>query len=204
MESFIGGSTLDSFRDHVAGAENPIAGGVAVAAISAGLGMALLALTLKVAIRRKDSSGYRIQLTKLLDAANKESARLMRYGDQDITAYQKYRASLKNKRGTGVALHRIIEIPLKAASSAARGVDLCAEAVSLVPSSVRSDLGAAATILAGSMRAILLTVDVNLRNLPATSEVRRKARKTRRALESGAVTLLERVLKQVGSLPRSY
>jgi formiminotetrahydrofolate cyclodeaminase len=204
MESLIRSSTLNSFREHIAGAKDPIAGGVAVAAVSASLGMGLLVLTLAVASRRKDSLGYRAGLTKLLYVANKESVRLMRYADQDIEAYEKYRDSFKGKRGAASALRRIIEIPLKAASSAARGVDLCAEAASIVPLSVRSDLGAAATILTGSVRAILLTVDVNLRQLPAASKFRRNGGKTRRALESGAAKLLERILKQVGTLPPRY
>jgi formiminotetrahydrofolate cyclodeaminase len=149
--------------------------GVAVSAVSAGLGMALLALTLKVASRRKDFAGDRARLRALQNAANKESARLVRYADEDIAAYQKYRDSLKRKRGTDAALSRIIETPLEAAGSAARGLDLCAEAVSLVPLSVASDLGAAETLLAGAVRAILLTVDVNLLQLPAKSELRRGA-----------------------------
>jgi formiminotetrahydrofolate cyclodeaminase len=64
---------------------------------------------------------------------------------------------------------------LDAAGSAAYGLDLCAKALSLVPLSVASDLGAAKTLLAGAVRAILLTVDVNLLQLPAKSELRRRA-----------------------------
>jgi len=189
-------STLRSFRQHIAGAQNPIVGGVAVAAVCAGLGMALLALTLKVASRRKNFSGNRTRLAKLLDAANKESARLLRYADEDISAYQQYRNCLRRNRGVEAALRRIIESPLAAAGSAARGVDICADAVTLVPWSVVSDLGAAATMLAGNVRAILLTVDVNISHLPAASKLRRNARKSRRDLERGAMRRLEQVLKQ--------
>jgi formiminotetrahydrofolate cyclodeaminase len=135
-----------------------------------------------------------------LDAANEESARLVRYADQDIAVYQQYRDSLKHKRGIDTALRRIIETPLEAAGSAARGLDLCAEAVSLVPLSVVSDLGAAAALLAGTVRAILLTVDVNLRQLPLASDLRRNARNTRRKLESGASRQVEQVLKKVSVL----
>lgn len=203
MQSPISESTLDSFRAHVAGA-NPIAGGVAVAAISASLGMALLALTLKVASRRKDFSGDRARLAKLLQAANKESARLVRYADRDIAAYQIYRDCLRRKRGINAALRSIIESPLIAAASAARGVEICEEALHLAPLPVVSDLGAAATVLAGSVRAILLTVDVNLRQLPVAAGLRRRGGKTRRVLERGAVKQLERILKQVGDLLRGY
>jgi|HubBroStandDraft_6_1064221.scaffolds.fasta_scaffold207634_2 formiminotetrahydrofolate cyclodeaminase len=190
-------STLESFREHVADAKDPIAGGVAVAAVCAGLGMALLALTLQVASRRKNFSGDRARFTKLLDAANKESARLLRYAEQDVAMYQRYRDSLKRKRGIDTALRRIIESPLAVASSAARGVDICADAVTLVPLSVVSDLGAAATLLAGGVWAILLTVDVNIRQLPAASKLRRNAGKKRRELERGATRQVERVLRKV-------
>jgi len=186
MKSTVSHSTIESLRGHIADAKDPIVAGVAVSAVSAGLGMALLALTLKVASRRNDFAGDRARLRALLNAANKESARLVRYADEDIAAYQKYRNSLKRKRGIDAALSRIIETPLEAAGSAARGLDLCAEAVSLVPLSVASDLGAAETLLAGAVRAILLTVDVNLLQLPAKSELRR-----------GATRQVKRILRKV-------
>jgi hypothetical protein len=59
-------------------------------------------------------------------------------------------------------------------------------------------------VLAGSVRAILLTVDVNLRQLPLAAGLRRKGGKTRRVLERGSVKQLERILKQVGDLLQSY
>jgi len=189
MKSTVSNSTVESLRGHIAGAKDPIVAGVAVSAVSAGLGMALLALTLKVASRRKDFAGDRTRLTRLLDAVNKESVKLVRYADQDIAAYQNYRDSLKRKRGIAAALRRIIETPLEAASSAARGLDLCAEAVSLVPLSVASDLGAAEALLAGAVRAILLTVDVNLLKLPAKSELRR-----------GVSRQIEKLLRKVARL----
>jgi formiminotetrahydrofolate cyclodeaminase len=173
MKSIVSKSTIGSLRGHIAGAKDPIVAGVAVSAVSAGLGMGLLALTLQVASRRKDFAGDRARLAKLLKRANQESARLVRYADKDIAAYQNYRDSLKRKRGIEAALRRIIETPLEAASSAVRGLDLCAEAVSLVPLSVASDLGAAEALLAGAVRAILLTVDVNLLQLSPKSELRR-------------------------------
>jgi formiminotetrahydrofolate cyclodeaminase len=200
MKPTVSNSSIGSLRGHIAGAKDPIVAGVAVSAVSAGLGMGLLALTLQVASRRKGFAGNRARFTELLDAANKESARLMRFADQDIAAYQEYRDSLKRKRGIEAALRRIIEIPLEAASSAARGLDLCAQAVFLVPTSVVSDLGAAAALLAGTVRAILLTVDVNLRQLPAGSELRRSAGKRRRALESGASRQVEKILGRVARL----
>jgi formiminotetrahydrofolate cyclodeaminase len=189
MKPTVSNSTVESLRGHIAGAKDPIVAGVAVSAVSAGLGMALLALTLKVASRRKDFAGDRTRLTRLLDAVNKESVKLVRYADQDIAAYQNYRDSLKRKRGIAAALRRIIQTPLEAASSAARGLDLCAEAVSLVPLSVASDLGAAEALLAGAVRAILLTVDVNLLKLPAKSELRR-----------GVSRQIEKLLRKVARL----
>ncbi len=196
----IGSLTVDSLREHIAGAKDPIAGGVTVAASSAALGMALLALTLRVASRRKSFSGDRARLTKLLSAAQRESAKLIQFAGRDMTVYQQYRDSLKRKRGVGQTLRKIVESPMAAAGSAARGVDICAEAVVLVPWSVVSDLGAAATLLAGAVRAILLTVDVNLRQLPSANKLRRDAGKTRRTLEARSSRQLQRVLKKVAVL----
>ncbi len=152
MKSPIGNATIDSFREHIADAKDPIAGGGAVASVSASFGMALLALTLKVASKRKDFSGDRTRLIKLMAAVKRESALLARCADQDIAAYQQYRDSLKRKRGVEAAQRRIVETPLEAAGSATRGVDFCEEAVSLAPVSVASDLGAAATLLAGKCK----------------------------------------------------
>ncbi|HEX4595277.1 MAG TPA: cyclodeaminase/cyclohydrolase family protein [Bryobacteraceae bacterium] len=182
MKSPIRKSTIEAVRQHIADARDPIAAGVAVASVSAGLGLALLAMTLQVTSRRKSFSGDRACLKALLNAANKESGRLLRYADQDIATYQKYRESLRRKSGVDAARRRIIETPLEAASSAAQGLDLCAEAMSLVPQSVVSDVGAAAEVLAGAVRAILLTVDVNLREVPAGSKLRREWDKKRKEL----------------------
>jgi formiminotetrahydrofolate cyclodeaminase len=58
-----------------------------------------------------------------------------------------------------------------------------------VPLSVASDLGAAEALLAGAVRAILLTVDVNLLKLPAKSELRR-----------GVSRQIEKLLRKVARL----
>ena len=199
----LGNSTIDSFREHIATAQNPIAAGVAVASITASLGISLLALTLEVTSRRKSFSGDRARLARLLKAAKKEAARLVRHAEQDMAAYQKYRDSLKRKRGVDAALSRIVETPLNAAGSAARGLDLCAEAIALVPLSVVSDLGAAAALLAGAVKAILLTVDVNLGQLPATSKLGRDGGRRRRELETRSFRQLNRVLGRQGADSRS-
>ena len=191
-----GNSTIDAFREHIGGAKHPIAGGVAVAAVSASFGMSLVALTLEITSRRKNFSGDRTRLKALLGAARKESASLMRCADQDVTAYQKYRDSLRHKRGGDRALRRIIESPMKAAASAVQGLDAAAEAVLFVPQSVRSDLSAAATLVAGAVSAILLNVDVNLRQLPAANQLRRKGVKARRELEKRSSRQLDRVLSR--------
>ena len=190
----VGNSTIDAFRNHVARANDPIAAGVAAASVTASLAMSLLALTLEVTSRRKDFSGDRARLTGLLRAARRESTRLMRCADRDIAAYQNYRKSRKQKRGMRAAVRRIITTPLEAAAAATDGLELCVEASSLVPLSVRSDLGAAATLLEGGVRAILLTVEVNLSQLPASSELRREGTKRRRELERRASRLLSLVL----------
>ena len=126
---------------------------------------------------------------------------MLRYADEDIARYQKYLESLKSRRSIDAALRKIIETPLKAADSAAAGLDLCMEAISLVPRSVVSDVGAAAALLAGTVKAILLTLDVNLHELPAGNELRRDGLKKRRLLEMRSARQLERVFARRQLLP---
>lgn len=177
---------LESFRRHIAGAGDPIAGGVAVSAVSAALAFSLLAMTLEVSSRRKDFSGDRKLLAALLREAGSQADRLAQRAEDDTAAYQHYREALKQKRSMGEALRKIIETPLDAAEAAARGLDLCAQALPLEARSVLPDLGAAVALLAAAVKAIVLSVDVNLRGIAADSEFGQEARQTCRELEARA------------------
>src|SRR4029077_975030 len=100
--------------------------------------------------------------------------RLKRTADEDRDAYGAYRRASLLPRATEqerverhsamrATLQKATEIPLGAARSAVRAIELCAEAVTLTRGDIAADLGGAAAILNGAVRAILTSVDANLR-----------------------------------------
>jgi methenyltetrahydrofolate cyclohydrolase len=187
-------ATLESFRDSVASAE-PAPAGVSVSAVSATLGVSLLQMVLEIVAKRKSFAGDRGELSSLRQAAKNEADRLARCADEDIAAYRAYIAARRLKTGDAEAarsLRAVLETPLQAARSALSGLDLCAAAAGMVNGAVAADLGTAAILLAGAVRALLLSVDVNLRQLPD-----REVMVECREIEARALRQLDSVLRQV-------
>src|SRR6516225_8646866 len=90
--------------------------------------------------------------------------------------------SRKNFRGD----RRRLEVLLAAANAAIAGLNVCAEAAELAEGPVATDLGGAAMLLAGAVRAMLLSVDANLAALGET-EFRDQAAVERGELEDRAI-----------------
>jgi hypothetical protein len=116
--------------------------------MAADLGLSLLIKTLVITGKRPD----------LLDAARAESARLRAAAEEDIVAVHELMRSRD-----AAAMSRAIEIPTRAARSVAAGLDLCTQAEGEVGGLLAADLGAAAALLSGALRAIQICVDANLR-----------------------------------------
>jgi methenyltetrahydrofolate cyclohydrolase len=192
-------ATLESFRDSVASAE-PAPAGVSVSAVSATLGVSLLRKVLEIMAKRKSFAGDSGRLASLRQAARNESERLTRYANEDIAAYRAYMEArrLKTADKTARALRDVNETPLKAARSALAGLDLCADAAGLVTGAVAADLGTAAILLAGAIRALLLSVEANLQQHPA-----REAFTECKEIEERALRQLDSVLRQVTILAGS-
>jgi len=192
-------ATLESFRDSVASAE-PAPAGVSVSAVSATLGISLLQKVLDIVAKRKSFAGDFGRLASLRQAARNESERLTRYANEDIAAYRAYMEArrLKTADETARALRDVNETPLKAARSALSGLDLCADAAGIVTGAIAADLGTAAILLAGAIRALLLSVDANLQQQPD-----RETSVERREIEEKALRQLDSVLRQVTILAGS-
>jgi len=199
-------ATLESFRESVASAE-PAPAGVSVSAVSATLGVSLLQKVLEIVAKRKSFAGDLAHLASLRQAARNESERLSQYANDDIAAYRAYMEARRLKTaaiGTGEAetvraLRDVVEVPLKAARSALSGLDLCADAAGLVHGAIAADLGTAAILLAGAVRAMLLSAEVNLRQLPD----REGAIVECGEIEAKALRQLDSILRQVTIAARS-
>jgi formiminotetrahydrofolate cyclodeaminase len=156
--------------------------GVAVAALNASLALDLLSTVIEVSNPERRE--------QWLETARHESGNLQRAATEDVAAYNRYLACLSGQDSSGLAsddaLRVAIAIPLRAAYSAAAGVDLCLHAARTVRASVAADLGVATELLAGSVRAMLLCVDANLRLLDAGDPYLAAVRAERRELEERA------------------
>jgi len=159
MADSIWKSTLAGFRDQLATAA-PTPAGVSTAAVSASLGLALLMKVLEITRNRKNFSGDPRRIEEMLVSARQASLQLDQCADDDIAAFNAYMSTR-----LPAALHRAIEVPLRAGHAAVTGIDLCREASAWTPKSIAPDLGAAASLLAASARAILLSVDSNAQHL---------------------------------------
>jgi formiminotetrahydrofolate cyclodeaminase len=155
MDTSVWAGTLAAFREKVGGTD-PVPASVAISAVTASLALALLAKVLAIAGKKKD-------LAALLVAAHAESHRLARLADEDIRAFNQYMECKRQGRDLTAAIRNAIEVPMEAARSAVRGLELCVEAAEVVQGLTAADIGSAATLLSAAVRAMLLSVDFNVR-----------------------------------------
>jgi methenyltetrahydrofolate cyclohydrolase len=200
-------TTIETFHESVRSSE-PAPAGVSVAAVSASLALGLLEKVLRIVSRRRDFSGDPERLGQLSDAARAGSARLARYADDDVAAFNEYLACRhlpkdtepqreERERALDAALKTAIEVPLNIARSAVAGLDLCAGAAGFVHAFVAADLGAAGELLAGAVRATLLSVDFNLGQLPRDSPFCRDVIAERHQLQNKALQKADALVRQI-------
>ena len=159
--------TLADFEQLI-GAGDSITGAVAVSAVSAALAVDVLQMVLGVTARKRNSE----HLQGLIGAAREARVRLARAADEDRAAYASYRDAVRlpkefegRSQAIGSALQKASETPLAAARAATEALGLCVETSKLAEGAIAADVGGAAHLLAGAVRAILISVDANLRRL---------------------------------------
>jgi formiminotetrahydrofolate cyclodeaminase len=199
VENSIWTGTLAGFREK-AGGRDPVPASVAISAVSASLALALLAKVLEITRNRKSFTGDPKKIGELLEAARSESTHLTHLADDDIEAFNQYMDCLRGGQDVHTATRKAIEVPMEAARAAVRGLDLCAEAIGLVQGLTAADLGAAAELLSGAVRAILLSIDFNAGGMPAEPEYSRKIKAERRELEVTARRRADAVAAAVSAL----
>jgi methenyltetrahydrofolate cyclohydrolase len=177
MKPSVWESTLEEFRKQVGG-RRPVPASGSVSAVAASLSLHLLVKVLEITAYKKGFAADPEKLKTLIEASKAESARLERYADEDVAAFNSYLESAKlpesndaerglRRRARESALQQVIEGPLQAARSAAGGLGLCAGTLALIPKSMIADLGAAASLLAGASRGLMVSAEFNIRQLAA-------------------------------------
>lgn len=140
--------------------EDSLTGVVAAGALSASLALRVLKSVLEVAARKQDSA----RLRELVAAAGETSERLVDFASEDGAAYASYMQARKQRSPElQMALRKAIETPLNAARAAAGAIELCREAADYCRGAIAADVAGAAVLLAGAAKAILCSVDANLR-----------------------------------------
>lgn len=179
-----------------------------MSAVSASLGLGLLEKVLRIVSQRRDFSGDRMRLGQIGDAARTESARLAHYADEDIAAFNEYMAGRRLAKDTpqqredrecaiAAALRTAIDVPMNIARAAIAGLDLCTDAAGFVHAFVAADLGAAAELLAGAVRATLLSVDFNLGQVPHDSQFHRDIIAERHELQNQALLKTDALVRRI-------
>lgn len=198
--------TLERFRQEAAG-QHPMPAGVAIAAVSAGFALGLVAKVLAIAGRRAPPPEDAARLEPLTAAAQAASQRMLQIAADDVAAFEAYLAARRlphssesereaRRQALDSAVGRAIELPLAAATEAAAALKLCSEVSALTPADLAADLGVSADLLASALRGFLLCAQSNVRQLaPAgaslTARVATEAAAHAAALRS-AETVLER------------
>jgi formiminotetrahydrofolate cyclodeaminase len=146
---------------------------------------------LEVAARKHGVEG----IAELIDSAEKEAKNLARLAEEDGPIYEAYvQARCDRSANVQAALRRAIESPLAAARSAAAGIDLCRKALPFFQGAIAADVGGAAVLLAGAVRAILCCLCTNL-DAVEDAAFARSIQAESRSLEEGAIRKSQSVLE---------
>ena len=173
MSARVSAYTIEDFCREAA-SRHPTPAGVAVAAVSTGFALGLLAKVLLVGSHRKALAANVGKLESLAAAAQSASSRMLQLADDDVAAFESYLAANRlpsstepereaRRHAIDSALARAIEVPLAAAQEAAAGLRLCSDATALIPDELAADVGVTSALLDGARRGFLLCAESNVR-----------------------------------------
>lgn len=206
-------ATIEDFRRAAAGPQ-PMPAGVAIAAVSAAFALGLVAKMLAVSARRGPPAddAARVRAESLAAAAQSSSQCMLQLAGEDIAAFEGYLAARRLPRSTesesqarqqsiDCAVRRAIDLPLAAAREAAAGVQLCSEVFGLAPPALVADLGVAASLLAGALRAFLLCAQSNVDQLASDAAIHRDRLTAETQRHEEALRQAEAVLERARAKP---
>ena len=133
---------LAEFQSEVAAAQ-PAPAGVAVACVTAALGLSLLVKVLRITGQRPE----------LLEPALRLIEELRSAADADVAAVHAY-IQTRSK-------HAMLDVPARAAHAVAEASTLCAEASQSVTGLIAADVASAGALLRGAMTAINACLSAN-------------------------------------------
>ncbi|GMA15644.1 methenyltetrahydrofolate cyclohydrolase [Deinococcus metallilatus] len=191
---------LDLLQAAASGAPTP---GGSTAALTGAFGAALLEMALHITLN-KHREGEE-ELLRVLQTATGLRERLQALADEDVRAFGAYVQATRlpqdtpaQERERAEALDRAeraaVRAPLELARTLVEALNLARQILPHVHTEVTSDVGAGAAILAGALRAGLLTAEINLPHLP--EEERPALRAERDTLQAQGTRLVTAILRR--------
>jgi methenyltetrahydrofolate cyclohydrolase len=167
-----------------------------VASVCATLGVGLVVMGLEVTLRGAEPKTVAL-LEPLLRWGRELLERQSAYADRDVVVFEEYMRARSMPRGTDAekaarserlqrALVGATEVPLAAGHDIAAAIELSRETVEVCKPQVFGDVAAGADLLAGSLTAVLRSVDANLRGLAESPLRSRIAEEWAALVESSA------------------
>jgi methenyltetrahydrofolate cyclohydrolase len=189
------------FRDLLASFADagPTPGGGSASALTASVGLSLLAMVSAMHRTRNGSEEDRAVLDRAHEAVQHLVDRAVTLVDDDAAAYEAVVAAYRRPRATDeeraerkraieAALHGAIEVPLEVMRTCRAGLAAARDVGRVGNPSASSDVGVAVELLGAAMRGAALNVTINLGSLTEAGYVAGISEETRR-LESDAVAL---------------
>jgi formiminotetrahydrofolate cyclodeaminase len=175
----------------------PAPGGGSAAALAAALGAALVAMTCRVTDKHAGAAPEGRLLGELAGDADGLRHRLTALANDDARAYSGVIAARRlplPERGTAVqdALTRATEVPERLAAESRNVLALCDRIAPCARASTLSDLGVAAILAHGALRAAALTARMNLAGI-ADGDFTGETSRRLDALVAEGMTLAERI-----------
>jgi formiminotetrahydrofolate cyclodeaminase len=152
-----------------------VPGGGSAAALAAAMGAALISMVAKLSAKKAKEEEDREVLTDLVPELDQLAARLLQLSQDDVDAYRAVidaRKSGAQGEALGRAYERAAEVPLSAATTAARALALLPEVSKRAWEMTASDLAVGSELLETGLAGALGNVAVNLPELQGDAAAR--------------------------------
>jgi methenyltetrahydrofolate cyclohydrolase len=152
-----------------------VPGGGSAAALSAAMGAALLSMVAKLSAKKANVNEDREVLEGLVPELDQLAARLLQLSQDDVDAYRTVIDARKSgAKGDALAraYERAADVPLEAATAAARGLALVPEVSKRVWEMTASDLAVGSELLETGLAGALGNVAINLPELRGEAAAR--------------------------------
>jgi formiminotetrahydrofolate cyclodeaminase len=155
------------------GSSAPAPGGGAAAAMTAGIGAALVEMVCDLTIGKPAFAEHEAHVTAIRDAARELRGRALAEVDRDAAAFSELMAVYRLPKDTDqqkaarrqviqAATRRAADVPLEVAATAAEVARLAAQLPGRSNPNVLSDVGVAASAAAAAIESAAINVEVNL------------------------------------------